>query len=84
MLELEGLDASAVDLGAIGGAEVGENPGGTIEGDLSMVAGDGVIGEDELVVVGAAEGHALGADFEKAGGAAGGGELDARHGRWAF
>jgi hypothetical protein len=49
-----------------------------------MVAGDGVIGEDELVVIGAAEGHALGADFEKAGGAAGGGELDARHGRWAF
>ncbi len=77
--EADLLHAGAADFGAVGGTKVGERPGTAVEDHFTMMAGHGVISDDELVVIGTTHGHTFGVEFEGAGGTVRSGELNTRH-----
>ena len=57
------FDALAIDLGAVGGAQVSKGPGAAIVGKLTMAAGNRGIGNRNVVFVVAAHRHAVAGEF---------------------
>jgi len=74
-VELDTLHALAVHFGAVGGAEVGEHPDAVFLDDLPVMAGDGLVGDDQHVVIRAAHGDEPGGQLDFAAFARRGGEL---------
>ncbi len=79
--EIDVFDAGTADFGAVRGAKVGERPGTAVECKLTVMTGDGIVSDDELVVISTPHGHAFGVEFEGAGGTFRSGELNTRHNR---
>lgn len=75
-------DADAADEGAVGGAEVAEQVAAFFLDDAAVVAGDGFVGDDQIVVIhrtdadGAFVEDMLAADASEAGDQAAGAHLD--------
>lgn len=79
--EIDVIDTGTADFGAVGGAEVGERPGTAVESKFTVMTGDGIVSNDELVVISTSHGHAFGVEFEGTGGTFRSGELNTRHNR---
>ena len=70
-------DASAVDEGAVVGAQVADPPAAEgVAGDLGMAAGDGAGVEEDLGFAGAADDEVLAGQREAGGGHVGGGDVE--------